>query len=318
MFLCRHLSVPPNLNPSSYILLSSLASKALEGRFFPIFHLFNFWTPSFKTIVFIWSHFFFFPTGQSSALPLNLFPARTAWAGVTQESGRWNSHLYVTKSLLLCPQHPFFLTWDLLNSSQPLMRNHLSPCLTLYLCTLFLLRPGLWNWPTVPSPQFFNNSLNFSPSFQWACCPPQPRVLWTVNSHILYFFISPTLTNMVQGQSPGDPVQDHFSFWPLIHYLCNPHASDMLFYEALSSTCPSRSVIFLEIWGVGERHRFQSHMSLYPSRGSDCLFPLSHWIPLCWFPVYKGNMNNPEPCGGGGFCDSHYHAFFFPLWCCIS
>lgn len=37
-------------------------------------------------------------------------------------------------------------------------------------------------------------------------------------------------------------------------------------------------------------------MSFYPSRGSDCLFPLAHWTSLSCCPAYKGNMNNPEPC----------------------
>lgn len=70
--------------------------------------------------------------------------------------------------------------------------------------------------------------------------------------------------------------------------------------------------------GRGVKAQISKHMSFYPSRGSDCLFPLSHWIPLSCCPVYKGNTNNPEPCGGGGYCDSHYHAFLFLLWCCIA
>lgn len=34
--------------------------------------------------------------------------------------------------------------------------------------------------------------------------------------------------------------------------------------------------------------------------------------------MYKGNINNLKPCGGGGCCDSHCHGFLFPLWCCIA
>ena len=106
-----------------------------------------------------------------------------------------------------------------------LMMDHHLAWFSLYSCVFFLPRLGPQTCPQGVMPYFFcwtiffflqfiQLSLNCPPSFLWAGRPPQLSVLWTFNSHILYFT---PLTIMLNRTGPrADPGGAHSASFSIL------------------------------------------------------------------------------------------------------
>lgn len=242
----RHLT-SPGLNPSNpevNSFLSGIVSMAVEGKWFPSFIFCISEDPLLKQLFSLSPHpplspYFFCHRMDSqssdlSALPLNLAPASSAWAG--GHSGILLATLLLTNAnvMFAVSTTSWQSVFSPLNLSSahlfmPLMMDHHLAWFSLYSCVLFLPSLGLQTCPQGVIPYFFlldhffflsNLSCSLWIAFllfwELAALP----TLVCSEHLILIFFISLALTIMLnrtgQGQTPGELTQHRFPFCLLI------------------------------------------------------------------------------------------------------